>query len=432
MKNIEVKLFLLIAFFIGTWGALFDVAQTVVIAVGLLYNIVKYKKDFLNNLSRYKYYVAIPLGALVYMGIHTLIIVNTGKYAEFKPGYGLFEKISFFFLLVVLYVTSAKSFITVKHLKQFLWCFCISVFTFNLVVLFQLTGTDLFTNTKDTVDYLYNSRFGGTKYLFNGKVYLDAQALQIYAAALISYFLCITQHTKWKKGMAFILFITLVWFLSLTVTKSSILSFISGFVLFNFYFLRKFPLKLRWGLVVVFLVVGVTAFIFRPDSFDQRWQQAIDEIQDVRNGNLEGGGSIVPRYVFYQSCFDHIDTWGIWGLGVYTNPVSKQWYINSGNAVVAALVHSHNSYLQYWMLMGIVGLLFILNWFILPVVKMVCSKQFSFLALSLLTAFFIDSNFEVLLIVTDGLGVVIFFLAMFYLFADKFHALEEVQLSVKS
>ena len=46
MKNLESKLFLLIAFFIGTWGALFHAMQTGLIALGLIYNIVKYKDDF--------------------------------------------------------------------------------------------------------------------------------------------------------------------------------------------------------------------------------------------------------------------------------------------------------------------------------------------------------------------------------------------------
>ena len=61
MKNLESKLFLLIAFFIGTWGALFHAMQTGLIALGLIYNIVKYKDDFVRNIKKYKYYVAIPV-----------------------------------------------------------------------------------------------------------------------------------------------------------------------------------------------------------------------------------------------------------------------------------------------------------------------------------------------------------------------------------
>ena len=59
-----------------------------------------------------------------------------------------------------------------------------------------------------------------------------------------------------------------------------------------------------------------------------------------------------------------------------------------------------------------------------PVKSMICSKKYSFLALSLLVAFFIDSNFEVLQIVNDALPVVMFFLMMFYVFRDQFYALE--------
>ena len=74
--------------------------------------------------------------------------------------------------------------------------------------------------------------------------------------------------------------------------------------------------------------------------------------------------------------------------------------------------------------MGVVGLAFILSWFVYPVKSMICSKKYSFLALSLLVAFFIYSNFEVLLIVNDALPVVMFFLMMFYVFRDQFYALE--------
>ena len=75
--------------------------------------------------------------------------------------------------------------------------------------------------------------------------------------------------------------------------------------------------------------------------------------------------------------------------------------------------------------MGIVGLVFILSWFILPIARMVRAKKYSFLALSLLAAFFIDSNFEVLLIVNDALPVVMFFLMMFGIYHQEFYQLEK-------
>ena len=89
MKNLESKLFLLIAFFIGTWGALFHAMQTGLIALGLIYNIVKYKDDFVRNIKKYKYYVAIPVIYILYSAVHTLIIVTSGKYAGLKPGFGI-------------------------------------------------------------------------------------------------------------------------------------------------------------------------------------------------------------------------------------------------------------------------------------------------------------------------------------------------------
>ena len=118
MKNLESKLFLLIAFFIGTWGALFHSMQTGLIALGLIYNIVKYKDDFVRNIKKYKYYVAIPVIYILYSAVHTLIIVTSGKYAGLKPGFGIFEKEFLVFLLGVLYVISLKSFVSLRFLYQ--------------------------------------------------------------------------------------------------------------------------------------------------------------------------------------------------------------------------------------------------------------------------------------------------------------------------
>lgn len=424
MKNIEIKLFLLIAFFLGTWGALFNTVQTVLIAAGLMCNVVKYREEFIRNFRSARFYVLIPVFYILYLAIQTLILVNSGDYAGFKPRYGIFEPEFFFFLLGIMYVLSAKAFMALRLLKKFLLVFGLSVFSFNLFFLFYLGGTELFTHTTQVIGQLYQSRFGFTKTLWGGEVYLDAQALQIYAAALIAYFFGIIQ-TKWmEKGIAFALFVLLVWFLSLTVTKSSILSFLCGFVILNFYFFRRLSLKYRWGLVMFLLVIAVFVYLFRPASFDVRWHQMQSEIKDVREGRLSGGGSVVPRFVFYKVCLDHLDEYAWGGLGVYTNPVSKQWYLDSGNVCVAELTHSHNSYLQYWMLGGIIGLGYILSWFIRPLLRMIRKRQYAFLPLALMAAFFIDANFEVLLIVSDAIPVVLFFLAMFYLYQDQFYALE--------
>ena len=115
-------------------------------------------------------------------------------------------------------------------------------------------GTGLFTDTVQTIEHLYQSRFGFTKSLWGGKVYLDAQALQIYASALIAYFFGLVQTRRIEKGVAFVLFIILVWFLSLTVTKSSILSFLCGFVVLNLLFFPAVFFKI--SLEVVCLFVG--------------------------------------------------------------------------------------------------------------------------------------------------------------------------------
>ena len=52
MKDLDVKLFLFIGFLLGTWGALFEGLQVAIIGVALLFNLVKYRKDFYQLLKR--------------------------------------------------------------------------------------------------------------------------------------------------------------------------------------------------------------------------------------------------------------------------------------------------------------------------------------------------------------------------------------------
>lgn len=152
-------------------------------------------------------------------------------------------------------------------------------------MLFHLGGENWFTAPQTVVQNLYASRFGGTKHFLNGEVYLDAQALQSYAAALIAYFFGIIRTKMGEKVIAFTAFALFVWLLSLTVTKSSILSFLCGFVIFNLYFFRKLSVWQRWMFIGVILLVGISGYIFRPASFDQRWIQLKQEIEDVIREN---------------------------------------------------------------------------------------------------------------------------------------------------
>ena len=119
MKNIEVWLFLVIAFFLGTWGALFNVVQTVLIAVGLVWNVIKYRDEFVRNFRSARFYVLVPVFYLLYLAVQTLILTSSGKYVGFKPGYGIFEPEFFFFLLGVFYFLSAKQIVTLQLFKKF-------------------------------------------------------------------------------------------------------------------------------------------------------------------------------------------------------------------------------------------------------------------------------------------------------------------------
>lgn len=424
IKNIQEKLFLAIAFFLGTWGAVYNIVLTILIGVALLYNIWKLRADFIAELKKSRYYIGVSVFFLLYISIHTLVLFLFFD-KPYKPSWGTFEACLFFFLLISLYVVSVRTFMSTKLLKQFLGIYCLSVFTFNFASVFYLGGGAVFTDPIGTISNLYSMRFGGTKEIFGGFVYLDAQALNLSVAVLISWFFLLTSIRRWEKITFGIISIVFLWFLSLTVTKSPILALFAGFLILNLYIFKKLSLKYK-GLFVGFFVLGsIVGVIFLPDAFVQRWNEAKNEVEDVMEGNIAAEGfSITPRVAMFKACLDHVDEFALFGFGVYTNPIVKQWFLASDNKMIGQFTHCHNSYLQYWMIGGVVGLLFIFSWFVFPLWRMIRDKRYSYFVLAVIVTFFIDNNSAVLLIVNDSTSFIIFFLAMFYFYRDYFYALE--------
>ena len=78
-------------------------------------------------------------------------------------------------------------------------------------MLFHLGGESWFTAPQTVVQKLYASRFAGTKHYINGEVYLVAQELQIYEAALIAYFFGIIRTKMGEKVIAFTAFALFLW-----------------------------------------------------------------------------------------------------------------------------------------------------------------------------------------------------------------------------
>lgn len=97
-------------------------------------------------------------------------------------------------------------------------------------------------------------RFGVNRDVLGSKFWLEAQAMIIAIASLASYLLVIGAKGWKMKLFCGFMFLMLVLFLSFTVTKSSILGFLAGFLILNVCLFRKFSLRMRYGLIAGLLV----------------------------------------------------------------------------------------------------------------------------------------------------------------------------------
>lgn len=411
------KLFLLIAFFLGTWATVYTDIFNVFILLSLGINVFMNPKMFVVNLKKEKSYFLLPVVFLLYMGVHTLIYPANG----YKAAYGIFESLSLYFILLPLYVLSVKDILDTKLLKRGFFMFCTGTFLFNFFSIFALTGTSLFTSPHETLLCLYESRFGANKEIFGGHIFIEPQGLYLAVAAIISLFFMIGHKKRTYQIIYLIFFIAFVWFLSLTVTKGAILAFLVGLVVISIYSLKRLsiPRKCLYIIGIAFILFMIVA---STPVFHSRINQAQNELKLVEEGDLTGS-SIAPRLALLKLDLEHFDEYAIWGFGVYTHSIIKEWYVQSKYGL-ADLNDTHNSFFQYWLIGGIVGISFIISIFVLPIYRMIKVRRYSYLIMSVVIIFFVANNTCVLLILNDSKSLIMFFLSMFYFYGDNFVELE--------
>ena len=219
------------------------------------------------------------------------------------------------------------------------------------------------------------------------------------------------------------MFFLLLIFLSFTVTKSSIIGFLLGFLILNVYLFRKFTLQMRFGFIAGLLVCAC-AFTLLTDiaMYEKRIQEIEEEIQSVRSGEYKGA-TIVPRVAFIRESFRHVDEFSLWGLGVCTKHRIKAWY-EASEMNIAIYNNVNNAFLQYWITGGIFGLGLVLFLFVAPVYRMIRKRNFSVLIFVILIVFFVVSNTCVTLSWANSRLLILLFLAMFYFYGEMFAKLE--------
>lgn len=157
-------------------------------------------------------------------------------------------------------------------------------------------------------------------------------------------------------------------------------------------------------------------------KYEERIHQVEQEVQSVREGTFIGA-TVAPRIAFIKESYKHRDEFALWGLGVMTKNRVKAWY-ESSDMNIAQFNNVNNTFLQYWITAGVIGLGVVIFLFFAPLYRMIRRKKFSFLILAIILAFFSVSNSCVTLSWANSRALMLIFFAMFYFYGDIFFQLE--------
>lgn len=419
-----------IVFLLGSIATININLFNILIAIGILFNFSFVRKTFSNNLKKGNIFLKIPLLFCLYMSLHTLVLKYFGQ-ETVAYRYSIFESLFFYFIAIPLYLFSNRDLLeNSKFLKALLSIFMIAVTIFNTTIFFQLAGYDFFQDPLMVINQIAANRFGGNKEVFGGFLFLEPQTLYINLAAIIAYYYAILSRKLYHQIGYIFIFLLLIFFLILTETKSAYIVFIIGFLAITFFLLKNKTPKFRWKYSVIFISCFTLLLLSTPESFRNRLKEAQNELNNTWKGNLSGGSTIMPRVALYKVNFTHLNEYGLWGLGVAYSNTIKKWY-NEANYGIEKLTDPHNSFMFFWLTGGVIGLLFALSLFFLPLWEMLRKRKFSFLAIALWLMMFIANNTTVLLDLNDSKSLIIFFLTLLYLKSSEFKISETEYLQLK-
>lgn len=415
LKKIRKNAFLFVALALG-WASLYGNVLNFLLILLLIVNVWGNGREFWRNVKQEKYYLGIPVLFLIYMGFHALFY-RVGAEEGFKPSFGIFETLLLYFILVPLYLLSVKSWMSVKLLEKALLFFCGGVLLVNVCMFFELTGWGFFKHPVASLDFIYQSRFGGNRHPLGGDLMLEPQAMVLSLASVIAFCLTWIRKKFWIGMMAVLLILCL----SFTVTKASLLGFAAGAFIGGVYLFRKLKRREKGIAVAILLVMLLAGIFYMPKGYSLRFQETVTEIKNIENGNLQGG-SLAPRIMMWKNAEEHFHEYALWGVGLYYKPMLKQWYADS--PLISVMPNVHNSFLEYWIKGGIFGLGLIVSVFVFPLVNMIRRKQVSLMALGGIAAIFIASNTCVLFVHNNSLTIILFWLSAFYFYLKEFTGLE--------
>lgn len=412
-------IFVALGFLLGAINMLYSEVYYVLIVLALLINWYFDWKVLKKDMLQEWHYLVLPLVFVFYIVVHYIVSLFVGVAG--KTSWSSIESLLLYFFILPLYWLSVKPFLTPSLLRKFLIALCCGVLLLSLCKFFYLTGNEIWVHPIQVLQEIYKGRFGFNMGFWGGYFYLEPHACYLCISSLIAAFFFLTNF-GWKKYFfALLLFLSLL-FLSYTVTKGAICGMVLGCIILFGGILRYWSWKKRIVsmLLVILIAWGIGSLL--SGVYNQRYNELKREIVAMKEGKLLVG-SFSGRIRLLKANMNHVNEFGCWGLGVYKKQVVEKWYEKyPGNT------HAHNSFMEYWVLGGVLGLFFVLYYFVAPIVRMVRLHKYSILGLAVIIALFFMNNTTILIILVDSSPLVITMLVLLYFYVDKFNELEQCEI----
>lgn len=419
LKDIRIWIFIILSFLLGSINVLYNVTFYIVLLSALCVNIAIDPKSFFKEVRKEWKYLMLPIVVCIYLVVHYLFSL-LGESVGYKISWRTTEPLLLYFFVITLYLLSLKKIMTPSALWKALKSFCWGVLVLNFTKFFCVTGLSVFSEPTEAIAFLYTSRFGCNMDMLGGYVYLEPQTTYLVISALISYFAILKYDNAVSKRRellgSIVIFVFSLIFLSFAVAKGAILSLCVGMLILSVLYWSKKTLRFKLLSLCLGLLLFVGGYVLCSDVYVDRYREMKQEIIGVQEGNYVGG-TVASRLGALKESFSHWSEYKYWGLGVYKNARADEWYATSPYLSIETH-NSHNTFAEYWLDAGLLGLVFILCYFVCPIIRMIRHRCYLYLAIAIISSLFISGNIFILTM-EDSRPMFIFMLVICYLFQDN-------------
>ncbi len=196
------------------------------------------------------------------------------------------------------------------------------------------------------MDITVNGTMPGRVYSFFENPNAFAEVLTMLAP--FSAAVLVNNKNRYIKLLSALLLLASIAVMAMTLSRAGYMAFAAEFALAVLFY--------NWKLVPLFAVLGILSMPFMPATISKRLVTIVT-----------GDSSISSRSYTYNSALKLIRDFWTLGVGLGVDPAQKIVNVNSFYSNGYKFIHSHNTFIQIWVEMGLLGILSFLgtaaNWF---------------------------------------------------------------------